>query len=247
MQKYGRTAVIQLLVFWAGAALLALMPIAATAQTGTLPTASEARYRITFTSTWSSETHPSDGFPIASAHFSPLIGATHDGSISFWLPDILASDGIEQMAETGATASLASEVEVAMEDGRADQILSGSGLGRATGQVVLDTIVVSQDFPFVSLVTMIAPSPDWFVGVHDVSLLGENGEWLDQLVIELDPYDAGTDSGMDYSSANTDTDPAESIRNLRGIAPFADAPMGTITIERVYATFLPVAINARSE
>ncbi len=247
MGKIMRTHRLSALALWLGIALLALTPVSATAQAGTLPAASEARYRVTFTSTWSSETHPSNGFPTTSAHFSPLVGATHDGSISFWQPDILASDGIEQMAETGATASLASEVEVAMEDGRADQILSGSGLGRATGQVVLDTIVVSQDFPFVSLVTMIAPSPDWFVGVHDVSLLGENGEWLDELVIELDPYDAGSDSGLDYTSANEDSDPAQPIRNLRGLAPFADAPMGTITIERVYATFLPVAINARSE
>ena len=199
-----------------------------------------ARYHITFTSTWSSEAHPSDNFPTASAHFSPLVGATHDGSISIWQPDILASDGIEQMAETGATASLTGEVDVAMEDGRADQILSGSGLGSATGQVVLDVVTVSENFPFVSLVTMIAPSPDWFVGVHDVSLLDENGQWIDELVVELDPYDAGTDSGVDYTSANDDTNPAAAVSNLRGVAPFADAPMGTLTIERVYDMFLPL-------
>lgn len=246
--RLGRLATIaRFCLPWLGIVLLSLLPSSATAQSGTLPAASEARYRITFTSTWSSETHPSGNFPTTSAHFSPLIGATHSDSISLWQPGALASDGIEQMAETGATGLLTDEIDALIADGSAERVLRGSGLGSATGQVMLDPFPISADFPLVSLVTMVAPSPDWFVGVHDVSLLDEDGQWLDRLVIELDPYDAGTDSGTDYSSANSDTDPAEPIRNLRGVAPFANAPVGTFTIERVYTTFLPVTINTGNE
>ena len=41
---------------------------------------------------------------------------------------------------------------------------------------------------------MLAPRPDWFVGVDGVSLR-ENGSWLDSKVVELVVFDAGTDSG----------------------------------------------------
>jgi hypothetical protein len=62
---------------------------------------------------------------------------------------------------------------------------------------------------------MIAPSPDWFTGVHGLSLV-ENGRWLDQKTVVLDLYDAGTDSGVTYNSLDVDTQPRELIRKITG-------------------------------
>ena len=45
--------------------------------------------------------HPLD-FP-SSAHFSPLIGATHTAEVGFWREGGAASDGIIDMAERGLT------------------------------------------------------------------------------------------------------------------------------------------------
>ena len=53
---------------------------------------------------------------------------------------------------------------------------------------------------------MVAPSPDWFLGVNSLSLL-EEGSWVDSVVIELFAYDAGTDSGAIYTSPDEATDP----------------------------------------
>src|SRR5262245_10923006 len=59
-----------------------------------------ASYTVTFTSTWSASSHPVD-FP-ANAHFSGLIGATHDDRVRFWREGELASAGIQAMAELGS-------------------------------------------------------------------------------------------------------------------------------------------------
>ena len=82
---------------------------------------------------------------------------------------------------------------------------------------------------------MIAPSPDWFVGVHDLSLLVD-GNWVDELVIDLEAYDAGTDSGATYTSANQRTSPQASITRLTE-SPLAASdnlpPLGQFIFTRI--------------
>ncbi len=59
--------------------------------------AETARYEVIFNSTWSRSTHPIQ-FP-SGAHYSGLIGGTHNTQFSMWMPGALATAGIEQMAE----------------------------------------------------------------------------------------------------------------------------------------------------
>jgi hypothetical protein len=81
---------------------------------------------------------------------------------------------------------------------------------------------------------MIAPSPDWFVGVSALSLM-ENGQWVDTKTVTLFAYDAGTESGEIYTSADEDTEPQEPISKLT-TPPFLVGgdivPMGTFAFER---------------
>ena len=53
-----------------------------------------------------------------------------------------------------------------------EKSLQGGGTPTATGDFTVTT-----DHPLVTLITMIAPSPDWFVGVHGESLLDAGGQW----------------------------------------------------------------------
>jgi hypothetical protein len=62
---------------------------------------------------------------------------------------------------------------------------------------------------------MIAPSPDWFVGVSALNMLRDN-EWADEIVVELHPYDAGTDSGTTYDARDADTVPPAPISRIDG-------------------------------
>ncbi len=200
------------------------------AETGaTIPPRSQATYTVVFQSTWSDETHPHDDFP-ASAHFSPLIGAMHTITSSLWTPATLASAGMEQMAETGGTTQLRAEI-VALGEA-AQQTIRGPRLGSATGTVTITALTVERTHPAVTLVTMIAPSPDWFVGVHSLSLLDGAGNWRDEVTMTLYPYDAGTDDGTDYTDPDVEPQNHQPITALTGTYPFSDASIGTLTFIR---------------
>lgn len=194
-----------------------------------------AIYSLTFTSTWSESTHP--GWP-AGAHFSPLIGATHNLSTTFWVSGTLASPGIEQMAERGGTTLLRQEIGNA--GSHVLETISGPGLGTSPATVTISQVTVSREHPLVTLVTMIAPSPDWFVGVHDLSLLDEEGRWQDSLTVTLYPYDAGTDNGSEYTSSDAEATPHQPITTLRGQSPFSSEPIGSFHFQRIWVNYVPL-------
>ena len=193
--------------------------------------ADSARYRVDFDATWSRETHPTD-FP-ARPHFSGLIGGTHDSDVTFWEVGGLASDGIESMAETGSQRGVWDEVLVAIDEGTAKSVLRGQAIGNSPDMRSI-TFDVSESHSLVSLVSMIAPSPDWFVGVSGFDLR-PSGEWLAKSVTDLFVYDSGTDSGPRFISRDEDTQPPEPIRRLDEF-PFENAPpVGTFTFTRLIA------------
>lgn len=193
-----------------------------------------ATYRLDFVSTWSAATHPTD-IP-SNPHFSPLIGATHNDGAEFWSAGVIATSGIQQMAERGQKPALRDEMMAEITAGNAERVIEGPDNFDSPGSVIV-TFEISSTFPLVTAVSMIAPSPDWFVGVHDVSLLTSTG-WVDELVIQLMPYDAGTDSGTTYRSSDSATDPAELIQMITG-DPFITngdvPPLGTFTFTRIDA------------
>jgi hypothetical protein len=204
----------------------AVMAVSDTA--GLAVTPGSTSYDVVFESIWSANTHPAS-FP-TNPHFSGLIGGTHGDDVTFWAEGSLASYGIKQMAELGSKTPLDFEVEAAILAGTADGLLSGGGISPSPGNVEL-TFDVSVDFPLVTLVSMIAPSPDWFVGVSSLSLL-EDGSWLSSVVIQLFAYDAGTDGGVIYTSPDEETDPRADI-SLITVSPFDVASaLGTFTFTR---------------
>jgi len=71
------------------------------------------------------------------------------------------------------------------------------------------------------------------IAVNGVSLLDTNGDWISEIEMDLYPYDAGTDSGVDYTSPNNDTNPAEPISSLQGVPPFSSEIIGTINIDLI--------------
>ena len=204
----------------------AILSVSSSAQL-TVTTASTS-YDVVFAALWSANTHPTS-FP-SNPHFSPLIGGTHEATVTFWAEGSLASPGIKRMAELGQKDPLDSEVEVAIQAGTADGLLSGNGISLSPGTVEL-TFDINVDFPLVTLVSMVAPSPDWFLGVNSLSLL-EEGSWVDSVVIELFAYDAGTDSGAIYTSPDEATDPRGNLARIT-VSPFdVMSPMGTFTFTR---------------
>ena len=89
--------------------------------------------------------------------------ATHREAQRFWQPGALATEGIRAMAEQGRKTPLDQEVQAAIAAGGAQHLLSGGDVDLSPGSVALE-FEISREHPFVTLVTMVAPSPDWFVG-----------------------------------------------------------------------------------
>lgn len=197
----------------------------------------QARYKVTFDATWSAQTHPTD-FP-NNPHFSGLIGGTHGDGFHFWEVGAIASDGMESMAETGSKSLLIQEVNAAISAGDAEFLLSGPGAG--SPDTVSMTFDISTDYSQVTLVSMIAPSPDWFVGVDGLELF-QNGRWVDEVVIDLLPYDSGTDNGSTYNSANSNTNPPQPIFEITGY-PFFGVPLGTFTFEKLDGDDLALCVD----
>ena len=190
-----------------------------------------ARYRVVFESTWTATTHPRDAPP--NPHFSPLIGGTHNGNVSFWRDGGLATDGIRRMAELGSTSPLDDEVRAAIAAGTAEHLFIGAGVA-SPGTVSLE-FEISRAFPLVTLVTMVAPSPDWFAGVSGLPLF-VNDAWVDERSFPVLPWDAGTDSGVTFLSPDQESIPRQPIARIV-TPPFAVgglvAPLGTLTFTRV--------------
>ena len=201
---------------------------------------STASYNITFSSTWENEiVDPVKGNSTAAipgnAHWSNLVGATHNSNYTMVEMGTLASTGIKNVAETGNNNALMAEVLnlVNMPDEgmrHADQWLQqGFSPFAAISSATLSNVVVSSDYPLLSLVSMIAPSPDWMIAINSVNLR-EGGTWVNEIVIDLFPYDAGTDAGATYGAANMPMVDPDPISVLINSGPFNAKPIGTITI-----------------
>jgi hypothetical protein len=191
----------------------------------------EATYRVTFTATWTAATHPQD-YPPA-PHFSGLVGGTHDATVAFWAEGEPATLGIRRMAEWGSQTELAAEVEAAIAAGSADAVVTAAVLWDVPGSVSA-TFTATQDHPLITLVAMIAPSPDWFVGVAGLDLLA-GGDWTQELVVDLGAWDAGTDSGPTYTAPDQPTVPAVPVFAITGEPFTPGVPLGTLTFTRVDA------------
>jgi len=197
-------------------------------------TGTMASYRLTFNATWSEATHALN-FP-GNPHFSGLVGAVHNEQVRFWEPAQIATAGIQVMAETGSKSALLNEVQTAIDSGLALAQISGGGIGTSPGSTSVE-FDISRDYPQITVTSMLAPSPDWFVGVHNYSLLVD-GEFIESATVELALYDSGSDNGPQYTSANSATDPLAPIATVSSDP--ADSPfmnglpsVGSFTLERL--------------
>lgn len=175
--------------------------------------ADNVRFRVTLENYWGVENFP-QGFP-DNAHLSLVGGGTHNAAVSFWEPGEVASRGIEDVAEAGLIDILLfDEVTPAINNGTADSIIevrtfTDAMIDGVPGVQVFE-IAMDIDYPLVSMVSMLGPSPDWFVGVSALSLR-DNGQWMNELVVELPLYDGGTKSDIVPIMGGPDIIPANPI------------------------------------
>lgn len=165
-----------------------------------------AEYTVTFVPTWNPATHPAD-YPVSHARgglLTPMIGATHPEGFAIFAPGEKPSAGLENLSETGSQEPLDAEIEDAVASGAAGSLIRLSmGSDGPVHAPVSHTFRIDESAPLVSLVGMIAPSPDWFYGVSGVRLY-DKGRWLNQVTVDVFAWDSGGDAGTTYMAPDMD-------------------------------------------
>ena len=188
----------------------------------------DAEYRLTFVGEWNQQPLPNG------AHFTPLIGATHGSPGAVFSVGSLASQGVENVAETGSTPELIGEINAGIAGGTIGSLISRPGNIDNVQTITFD-FTVSSDHSLLTILTMIAPSPDWFVGLRDFELR-PNSVWIDEITLELNSYDAGTENGSTFSLSNPPTNPQGLILPLDSAEPdgplFGVGSVASITLTR---------------
>ena len=113
---------------------------------------------------------------------------------------------------SGKTDTLKSEIDTKIAEKKAWKLIlpGGPRLGPEAMKTGID-VEVTANFSTVSIITMLAPSPDWLIGIDSVDLCN-SGKWRESLNITmLPPYDAGTEDGTTFSTDNNATDPPVNI------------------------------------
>ncbi len=222
IQTWASTCRLIYIVLGFSVALIALMTmIPAQAQM----TPDPATYTVTFQGNWTTASTP-DGV-VGGAHFTTLVGAVHNDMVTFWKSGGTATPGVEGVAELGSTGTFESEVTAA---GANASLVKKSIAGSSTVTATFE-IEVTNDHPLFTLLSMIGPSPDWFVGVSGLSLLDAQGQWLSEHEVNLFPYDAGTEDGDGFSLSNSPTSPQGTIMSIKGMGKFSDEPMAMLTFD----------------
>ena len=212
-----------LLTALASALAFALAPGLAHAQSET------ATYTITFEGLWTVDDITDIVMP-GGAHFTEVIGATHNSDTTLWASGGMASAGVEDVAELGIVSALVSEIG---RNANADVVVRAGSSVNAPTRTVSGTFTMTASHPLVSVLSMVAPSPDWFVGVSTLRLY-DNG-WRNR-VVDLYPYDAGTEEGSGWSLSNAATIPQGVIASIRNTGRFRDNPIARLSFTSEQAT-----------
>jgi hypothetical protein len=171
---------------------------------------SNASYKIIITGTWAMPQHT---IP-PTEHFTQFIGLIHSAECSVFKLGSLASKGVENVAEVGSSTVLKKEMD--------SLILANKALSKffltLPGIVGKDSTNISVNIKNtrISFESMLAPTPDWFVGIDSYNLI-QNGKWITEITLPVYGYDAGTEDGDVFGYANPANVPQQPISLLTPI------------------------------
>jgi hypothetical protein len=205
---------------------------------------SAMKYSVAVNNSWNSQ---STAWPDRDAHFSWIGGATHNANVKFWEAGTLASPGIDLMSITGRTTDLISEIQNQIAEGNAENYIDqrhwycADNITHANCSELSFETVVTKEFPLISLVSMLGPSPDWFIGVESLSMVDSNGIFIPRIVYELFPYDAGILSDNSVIASDCcDREPlSDPQENIHLITIESGETIGSGSIGQIIFTAIP--------
>jgi len=194
------------------------------------PCSGRATYKVQIDYLWTGRTHP-NAYP-ADARFSPTVIASHGKGYTIWTPMGYATKGVQQVAETGHPYTLIDELRAQRFRNVLDRNMTEDETEDGSETVEL-YIEVQARRPYVSGISMLVPSPDWFTGFDNVNLCDvENGQFVEYYEQNLSVWDAGSDAGEDFLSENERQRPRDPIVSILG-SRFDGIPVGTVKITKM--------------
>ena len=166
----------------------------------------------------------------ADATFASVAFATHESTVSYFNAGEAASAGFKAFAETGSTALLVEELAAQTHNSNVFPRKAGGTFPQgATAAQTFESHRASLGQDHLTFVASFSESPDWFVGARNIDLR-PGGVWIEELEVDLFAWDAGTDSGADWDSADSAIDPPANVTSLKGVGKFSDTLIGKLTI-----------------
>lgn len=179
----------------------------------------EATYEVTFRNLLLPRRFGSK-IPAGGLVFSPLAGISHSNRFSVLTVRGYASSEVAMVAKSGNNGPLLEMASAQQE--RVGFVKSSMGAEGPTlpGNRTTVTVIVDCDHPFITVISMIAPSPDWIVQINNRNMFNTmSGRFTRGMAGTLIAYDAGVDSGRDF------TDPSDSSLDLLTMPPRNIAPL----------------------
>ncbi|MDQ6755569.1 MAG: spondin domain-containing protein [Bacteroidota bacterium] len=187
---------------------------------------SDASYKVIITMNWTS---PQLGVP-QGAHVTPIVGMIHSRDTFLWKENTLATTGLKDVAETGNTIKMNAQIDsIILRNKALSKFQLMPPIITSTAEFIIN---VNSYYSFISFASMIAPSPDWFMGVSNANLF-VNNKWVNELVLNVKVYDAGTKDGDKFSYAFPETFPKQNIIIL--------SPANAQVLANGNASIIPIA------
>ena len=207
--------------------------------------AETVQYQLTVRNDWSQAHHKPGAPPFTSVvqpHFSHLGGGTHNSDLVVWEEGGMSSTGMILMQETGWIDQPGNPND--LEDEFDDHIAAGTAGGFIVYPIPnpwfpagTDTVLefdIDDSHPLITLVSMLGPSPDWFIGVNGLDL-SDGNRWKELVEVDLYPYDGGSKSRDDeFALFGPDENPQLPIRSITDdddTLLLGSIPIGKFTFE----------------
>lgn len=199
-----------------------------------------AKYRISFTN-FLTKKRFGTRIPEAGLVFSPLVATSHSGRVSILSERGYASLAVRDIAEKGSNTLLLKVLARYQRVGRGVKDVMAASGPSLPGKTTILELEVDCSNSFVTVLGMVAPSPDWIAQISNINLYNAMSmKFIERQSGNLVAYDAGTDDGDKFTPPSDTTLDIETIpkKNIVPLIedetdPFNGMVIGKYVIEKV--------------
>lgn len=220
--------------------LLALFVVSATAFSPFPTCRGSATYKVTFFNLLTGSNFKGL-IPASGLVYSPLAGTSHSGRISFFTIRGFANRPTAILAKTGVNTPYIRFAKKLRAQKRGVLSIVDAGAPTMPGKSLSVVLKVNCFHSFLTVIGMIAPSPDWIVQINNRNMFDTStNKYIPSAQGDLIAYDTGVDDGREFTppldlSLDIPTRPQQNIAPLVEDVTdrFEGRNVGKYTIRRI--------------